>query len=144
MRDLGVLVEICLTSNRVLLGAAGNQHPLASYLEKKVPVALATDDSGILRGDITQEYVAAFTDQRLDYKTLKHMARASLEHAFVEGDSLWAVQDDFTRTVEVCGKDTLGAAPTSAGCRPSSPPTRAALQWKLETQLAAFENQFVQ
>ncbi len=144
MHELGVLVEICLTSNRVLLGASGDKHPLASYLKNKVPVALATDDSGILRGDITQEYLAAFTDQKLDYTVLKHMARASLQHAFVEGDSLWAQRDDFTRPVSACAQDMLGQEATSAGCQAFlSAHKRAALQWKLETQLATFENQFV-
>ena len=144
MHDLDVMVEICLTSNRVLLGASGAQHPLASYLEQKVPVALATDDSGILRGDITQEYIAAATDQGLDYKTLKQMARTSLEYAFVEGGSLWANRDDFTDTVGACAQDKRGEATTSANCKAYlTAHKRAALQWKLETQFATFENQFV-
>jgi hypothetical protein len=144
MHDAGVMVEICLTSNRVLLGASGTQHPLAAYLEQKVPVALATDDSGILRGDITQEYVAAASDQGLDYKVLKQMARASLEHAFAEGDSLWARRDDFSEEVGACARDLPGAAPASAGCESFlASNKRAALQWKLEVQLATFENRFV-
>jgi hypothetical protein len=144
MHDAGVMVEICLSSNRVLLGVSGAQHPLAAYLEQKVPVALATDDFGILRGDITQEYVAAATDQVLDYKTLKQMARASMEHAFVEGDSLWAHRDDFTSRVSACAKDEPGVAPASAGCESFlAAHRRAALQWKLEVQLATFEDRFV-
>ncbi|WNG36484.1 adenosine deaminase [Archangium violaceum] len=144
MHELSVMVEICLTSNRVLLGASGAQHPLASYLENKVPVALATDDSGILRGDITQEYIAAATDQGLGYKTLKQMARTSLEYAFVEGGSLWANRDDFTATVGACAQDNLGEAASSASCKTYlASHKRAALQWKMETQFATFEDQFV-
>lgn len=143
MDEAGVMVEICLTSNRVLLGAAGTQHPLSSYLMKHVPVALATDDAGILRGDITQEYVAAATDQQLDYKTLKQMVRASLEHAFAEGDSLWARRDDFSQMVDACAQDVPGTVATTAGCQSFlAAHRRAALQWKLEVQLAAFEDRF--
>ncbi|XXF76248.1 adenosine deaminase [Myxococcaceae bacterium GXIMD 01537] len=143
MHAAGVMVEICLTSNRVLLGKTGTDHPLAAYLEQKVPVALATDDSGILRGDITQEYVAAASAHGLDYKTLKQMARASLEHAFVEGNSLWAQRDDFTRAADACAQDAAGAASPSSGCAAFlGAHKRAALQWKLETQFATFEAGF--
>ena len=39
-----VLVEICLTSNDLILGVRGEEHPLPAYLRYGVPVALATDD----------------------------------------------------------------------------------------------------
>ncbi|CAM3258230.1 adenosine deaminase [Corallococcus sp. ZKHCc1 1396] len=140
MHEAGVMVEICLTSNRVLLGMTGDAHPLSAYLKNKVPVALATDDSGILRGDITQEYVAAATAQGLDYKTLKMMARASLEHAFAEGDSLWARRDDFTAAVSACASDKPEQATPSTGCEGFlAANKRASMQWKLEVQLATFE-----
>ena len=41
-----VLVEICLTSNDLILGVRGEEHPLPVYLRYGVPVALATDDQG--------------------------------------------------------------------------------------------------
>lgn len=155
MRELGVMVEICLTSNRVLLDAAGARHPLARYREVGVPVALATDDQGILRGDISDEYLAAVRDQGLGYKELKGMVRTSLQHAFVEGESLWSAD-------ALAAATAAGAAPAAAfgeevlvadcqgealgGERPASACAtflqankRAALQWKLEAQLADFE-----
>lgn len=147
LRDMsaaGVTVEICLTSNRVLLGASGTKHPLSKYLEYKVPVTLATDDQGILRGTITDEYVAAATDQGLDYAKLKYMARVSLENAFVEGDSLWSQSEGYGQPVSPCAKQDLGAVPASSACQTFLIANkRAALQWKLESQFAAFENGFV-
>jgi adenosine deaminase len=141
MHDAGVMVEICLTSNRVLLDAAGDSHPLRRYLEARVPMALATDDQGILRGDITDEYVAAVVDQGLGYRELKQMVRASLEHAFVEGASLWRTRDEFRRTVDACRRDRLGARTPSVGCASFlAINKRAALQWKLEGQFAEFED----
>ncbi|ADO68730.1 adenosine deaminase [Stigmatella aurantiaca] len=145
MHEAGVMVEICLTSNRVLLGVSGTQHPLSNYLEQQVPVTLATDDQGILRGSITEEYVAAATDQRLDYKTLKYMARVSLQHAFVEGESLWTDRTAYGKPVSDCAQDALGAAQVSAACeRYLTAHKKAALQWKLEGQLAAFEDGILQ
>ena len=141
MHELGVMVEICLTSNKVLLGATGASHPLGAYLEQGVPVALATDDQGILRNDITQEYVAAATAQGLGYKQLKQMARASLEHAFVEGESLWARRDDFTARTGACAGTEPGMMAASGDCASFlATHKRAALQWKLEEQFAAFED----
>ena len=60
------------------------------------------------------------------------MARTSLEHAFVEGASLWAHADDFSGRAEACQSDRPGDAPTSDACvRFLTDNTRARLQWKL-------------
>src|SRR5262249_55061250 len=40
MAQRGVMVEICLTSNDVILGVNGAQHPLRHYMHAGVPVAL--------------------------------------------------------------------------------------------------------
>jgi len=53
-----ILVEICLTSNDEILGVRGEQHPLPVYMRYRVPVALATDDQGVARSDMTHEYPA--------------------------------------------------------------------------------------
>jgi adenosine deaminase len=80
-----VMVEICLTSNDVILGISGAQHPLATYLKYGVPVALATDDEGVSRSEISREYLRAVQDQKLDYAQLKKLAHNSLEYSFIEG-----------------------------------------------------------
>jgi Adenosine deaminase len=43
MADKGVLVEINLTSNDIILGIAGKHHPFQIYRKFGVPVALSTD-----------------------------------------------------------------------------------------------------
>jgi adenosine deaminase len=78
-----ILVEICLTSNEMILGVNGMRHPLPVYLRYGVPVALATDDAGVSRSDITQEYLRAAETYHLHYADLKKMARASLEYSFL-------------------------------------------------------------
>jgi adenosine deaminase len=126
--------------NRVLLGAAGEAHPLREYRKHGVPVALATDDQGIFRSSITDEFVAAIQDQALDYISLRALARTSLEHAFVEGESLWAARDHYDRAASACRGERLGADLRSDACDSYlADNKRAALQWKLERQLRAFE-----
>jgi adenosine deaminase len=134
-------VEICLTSNDVILGVKGDAHPLPIYLKYGVPVALATDDEGVSRSDLTHEYLrAAQTYDFLGYKDLKRMARLSLEHSFLPGSSLWA--DEF-RPVAACANDQAGAGKVSAVCQKFLDANeRAQMQWKLEDEFAKFEKQF--
>jgi adenosine deaminase len=78
-----ILVEVCLTSNDVILGVSGAQHPLPVYLKFGVPIALATDDEGVSRSNITQEYQRAVETYHLSYADLKKMARASIAYSFL-------------------------------------------------------------
>jgi adenosine deaminase len=79
-----VLVEINLTSNDVILGVKGSSHPLRTYLQYGVPVALSTDDMGVSRSTHTQEFQKAVEEQGLDYATLKKLARNSIEYSFAD------------------------------------------------------------
>jgi len=94
MRRNGVAVEINLTSNDKILGVRGRDHPLPTYLAAGVPVVLSTDDAGISRIDLTNEYFRASRDYGLDYEALKTIARASLAHAFLQSEKA-AEQDRF-------------------------------------------------
>jgi adenosine deaminase len=47
-------------------------------------VALVTDDEGVSVSDMTHEYLRAVTDQHLDYRTLKSMARNSIAFSFAD------------------------------------------------------------
>lgn len=86
MARRNVLVEICLSSNDLILGVRGRDHPLRTYMKYGVPVALATDDEGVARSEMTREYLKAVLEHGLGYRDLKRMARTSLEHAFVAAD----------------------------------------------------------
>jgi hypothetical protein len=134
-----VLVEICLTSNATILGVQGDRHPLRTYLAYGVPVALATDDEGVSRSDISGEYLRAVQDQGVGYAELKRMARASLEHAFVEGASLWTGPRMNAR-VAACARDVPGRGARSAACAAFlASSARARLQMRLEDAYAEFE-----
>jgi adenosine deaminase len=83
MRRRQVAVEINLTSNDVILGVRGKSHPLPTYMKAGVPVVLSTDDAGISRIDLTNEYVRAAREYGLRYRDLKAIARNALLHAFL-------------------------------------------------------------
>ncbi len=137
-----VMIEICLTSNDLILGVKKEQHPLATYLQYGVPVALATDDEGVSRSEISREYLKAAQDHGLGYVQLKTMARTSLQYAFLPGGSLWANAKKFT-PVAVCARDISRTAETSAACRQYLEGSeKARLQWRLEQDFRSFENQF--
>jgi len=106
MRKRNVLVEISLSSSDYILGLRGGDHPLPIYLKYGVPVALATDDEGVSRSDITHEYLRATQTYGLKYGELKKLARNSIEHAFADDATraklLQQLEDAFSRFEKTC------------------------------------------
>ena len=140
LRERGVAVEICLSSNAIILGVSGPAHPLSAYLAAEVPVTLATDDAGVARSSLTGEFARAVAVQGLTYPQLKALARASLTAAFVPGPSLWAPAAA-PHMIEACAGSATAPRPSGACSAFLATSERARLQWKLEQQLAAFESQ---
>ncbi|SEC13544.1 adenosine deaminase family protein [Terriglobus roseus] len=134
-----VMVEINLTSNDVILGVRGKDHSLQSYIGAGVPFALSTDDEGVSRIDLTHEYVRAVMEQGLTYAQLKSSARASLEHSFLPGDSLWAARDKFAAMRHEC-ITSKGDAPSAACADFLKTSDKAQQQWELEKRFRAFES----
>jgi adenosine deaminase len=136
-----IMVEINLTSNDVILNIKGKDNPLSLYRAAHVPLALSTDDEGVSRIDITHEYQKAVEEQGLGYLDLKNMARTSLEHSFIPGESLWIAPDNFTRRKSVCsGPITTRVNPTPACAGLLKSSDRAAAQWELERRFVLFES----
>ena len=136
-----VMVEISLTSNDLILGVSGKNHPFPLYRQFGVPVALATDDEGVSRIDLTHEYVRAVQTYGLSYRDLKQMVRTSLEHSFSPGDSLWRALDNFTTPVPACSKDSLASDKPSSACGAFLKSSeKASQQWELERRFREFES----
>ena len=142
MARRNVLVEICLSSNDAILGISGSQHPLATYLQYGVPVALATDDEGVSRSEISREFLKAAQEQGLGYFQLKTMARNSLQYAFIAGNSLWKDARKF-QPVAQCAQDVAVLKLSSPACRKYLEGSeKAKLQWILEDDFRSFERAF--
>jgi len=136
MATRGIAVEVCLTSNDVILGVRGRDHPLGLYLAHGVPVALATDDPGVSRDDMTNQYMRAVREHGLKYEQLKRIARNTLEYSFLEGESLW------TKRRYDSINPACQSAPSARCSSFLAKNTKARLQWRLEQRLRDFESAY--
>ena len=125
-----IAVEINLTSNDLILGVRGDNHPLPMYMKYGVPTVLSTDDEGVSRSDMTQEYWRAMRTYNISYPQLKQMVRNSIEYSFLPGASLWTATN---QRVTACVKD-------GDACQKFlSSSERAKAEWNLEKQFEKFE-----
>ena len=83
MASRRIAVEVILSSSDLILGVRGSRHPLRHFLRAGVPVVIATDDEGVARSDLTNEYQRAVEEQGLDYAALKRISRNSIEYSFL-------------------------------------------------------------
>ncbi len=144
MADRRIMVEVNLTSNDVILNVTGNQHPFMLYRKAGVPVALSTDDEGVSRIDLTHEYVRAAVTYPLSYHDLKLMVRASIEHSFLPGASLWErVTPEKLDTPVLACRAQLSADNPAGDCASLVRSSQKAQQeWELERRFQKFEASF--
>lgn len=137
-----ILVEINLTSNAKILGIKGKYHPFMLYLSHNVPLALSTDDDGVLRTDMNNEFFRAAQTYKLSYLTLKKLARNSLTYNFLPGLSLWKNPETFI-PISSCSSIMLNLKNPSKKCLVFlNENMKAKLQWNLEKQFNSFEEKF--
>ncbi|MFI1804798.1 adenosine deaminase [Streptomyces californicus] len=145
MARRGVAVEVPFSSNKQILGVAGDDHPFEAYRRHGVPVVLATDDPGVSRIDISHEYQYARATYGLSYPELKDLARASLTYAFLDGGSLWAGGADRSghHPVRACAGSRPGVAKPAPACaRYLADNAKAAAEWRQEAAFAGFERRY--
>ena len=92
-----ILAEQCLTSNKQVLGIDGRRHSFPVYRRFGVPIALCTDDEGVSRTDLTEQYLLATREYHLSYGALKRISRDSLEYGFLQP----AAKREATRELEI-------------------------------------------
>jgi adenosine deaminase/adenosine deaminase CECR1 len=141
MRYKDVAVATLLSSNKITLGLSGERHPLNFYREHGVPVVLATDDMGVTRSDMTNQYMRAFLEQGLSYKDLKEVSRNSLEYSFLPGWSMWADYTLKTR-VKQCSGDPL-QSPGQDCAAFLEKNEKARMQWEHELRVQRFEEKWL-
>lgn len=79
-------VEINLTSNAFILGVEGQAHPYTVYEAYGVPMVISTDDSGVSRNNLTQEYMQLASRYKPSYETIKRYAYNSIDYSFMTED----------------------------------------------------------
>lgn len=138
----GIMVEINLTSNDVILGIKYPYHPFELYMEYGVPMALSTDDEGVSRIDLTHEYQRATQTFDLSYARLRSLSRNALQYNFLDGDPLF--ENTFSgEMVEPCVAESAQSDTLAAACKEFLDASeKATLQWELEKRFAAFNESF--
>lgn len=88
LQDLkeNAVVEINLTSNEFILGVSGSEHPYNIYAHYGVPMVICTDDSGVSRNNLANEYVLLASRYRPDYKKVKEFVYNSITYSFMTAD----------------------------------------------------------
>ncbi len=84
MQSKGVAVEINLTSNEFILGVADDLHPVEIYHRNGIPIVICTDDEGVLRTSITEQFALLAHRYKFSYGEVKALVRNSLLHAHIE------------------------------------------------------------
>ncbi len=77
-------VEINFASNAFTLGVKGKEHPYTLYADYGVPLVIATDDSGVLRNDLTSQYVWLAATYKPAYTQLKEYVYNSITYSFLQ------------------------------------------------------------
>jgi adenosine deaminase len=84
-----IAVEINLVSNEFILKVKENRHPITLYKEFGVPVVIGTDDAGILRTNMTEQYVLLAKRYKLiSYSDIKEFVYNSINYSFIEDDAV--------------------------------------------------------
>jgi adenosine deaminase/adenosine deaminase CECR1 len=83
MRQRHVAVEINLTSNEFILGVKNEAHPLGLYRHAHVPYVISTDDSGVSRNNLSNEYVLYASRYKPGYDELKETVFNSIRYSFL-------------------------------------------------------------
>ncbi len=139
MRREGIAVEVCPTSNAVILGVEGDRHPFRLYRRAGVPLTINTDDEGISRSNLTMEYVRAVRGWNLSYRDVKELVRNGVEYSFLSGQSVFEDRDYRRLRPQFRKLRARGWVPTPDEARLLAGSDKATVQVRLERALYEFE-----
>ncbi|WP_345144468.1 adenosine deaminase [Flavobacterium ginsengiterrae] len=89
MSKNNIPIEINLVSNEFILKVKENRHPFTLYKEFNVPIVISTDDAGILRTNMTEQYVLlAKRYPDVNYETIKKYVYNSINYSFIQDASV--------------------------------------------------------
>jgi adenosine deaminase len=82
------VIEINLSSNEFILNVSDDLHPLEVYHNYEIPMVISTDDEGVLRSNITEQYVLLKQRYDLSYIEIKELVYNSIKYSFVEDENI--------------------------------------------------------
>jgi adenosine deaminase/adenosine deaminase CECR1 len=83
MREKDIPVEINLTSNAFINGVEKQNHPVTLYRKYGVPYVISTDDAGVTRHNLANEYVLFASRYKPSYAEVKKASYNSIRYAFL-------------------------------------------------------------
>ncbi len=83
-----IAIEINLTSNEFILGVAEDLHPVEIYFRNGIPIVVSTDDEGVLRTSITEQYVLLAHRYKLSYSEIRRVVRNSILYSNLENSQV--------------------------------------------------------
>jgi adenosine deaminase/adenosine deaminase CECR1 len=84
MREKNIPVEVNLTSNEFILGVTGQAHPVNIYRKYGVPFVLSSDDTGVSRNTLSNEYVLFASRYKTSYAEVKKLSYDSIRYSFLQ------------------------------------------------------------
>jgi adenosine deaminase len=94
LKEADICVEVCLTTNLIILGVKGAKHPIGKFDEEGVSYTLNVDDEGVVRTNLTMEYQRGVLKHELDYLKLKNISRRGVHYSFTSGMSIYEKKND--------------------------------------------------
>lgn len=89
MAKNNIAIEINLVSNEFILKVKDSRHPISLYKEFGVPIVISTDDAGILRTNMTEQYVLlARRYKDVTYANIKQYVYNSLYFSFIKDEAV--------------------------------------------------------
>jgi hypothetical protein len=89
MAKNNIAIEINLVSNEFILKVKESRHPFSLYREFGVPIVISTDDAGILRTNMTEQYVLlAKRYKNVSYANIKQYVCNSIYYSFIKDESV--------------------------------------------------------
>lgn len=96
-----IAIEINLTSNAFILGVKNDEHPILLYNEYNVPIVISTDDAGVLRTDLTEQFIMLYHNYPLfQYPDLKKFIYNSIEYSFLSPNDKKRITDNLNKRFE--------------------------------------------
>jgi adenosine deaminase len=89
MHKNSIPVEVNLYSNEFILKIKEARHPIMLYKKFNVPIVISTDDAGVLRTNMTEQYVLlAKRYKEIKYADIKQFVYNSIRYSFIKEPEL--------------------------------------------------------
>jgi hypothetical protein len=89
MAKNSIAIEINVVSNEFILKVKESRHPFSLYKEFGVPIVISTDDAGILRTNMTEQYVLlAKRYKNVSYANIKQYVYNSIYYSFIKEEKI--------------------------------------------------------